>query len=267
MAYTFLNSFNDEISDSSEQVETSKEPITDTHIVDRVCNLSDGTISVKPDVTGVGIIGRGRARAISGGIITQGMVHGGASIISSNIVTHVLTDSSEMILKSDSFPFNLLKSKTLIIAPLTEPFLTCDRDVHALSVIGDSIPEHGRIGTPLVNKKIWSGDDNFSVRSDISEADKFDTAVQKSSTDERNTESSRIEEGSLESICPKIIKESNSSERINLANSLSIETPKLVSFGHPPMQTYNVGHPIDGIFVTRVVDQNRICGSTDRISL
>ena len=47
-AYTFLNSWNDEISDSTEQVETSKDPIkdtqtskeqiTDTHIVDRVCN-------------------------------------------------------------------------------------------------------------------------------------------------------------------------------------------------------------------------------------
>ena len=29
-AYTFLNSFNDDISDSSKQVKTSKEPIKDT---------------------------------------------------------------------------------------------------------------------------------------------------------------------------------------------------------------------------------------------
>ena len=33
-AYTFLNSFNDDISDSSKQVETSKEPIKDTHVHD-----------------------------------------------------------------------------------------------------------------------------------------------------------------------------------------------------------------------------------------
>ena len=49
-AYTFLNSWNDDISDSIKQVETSKEPIkitqrskepiTDTHILDRVRNLS-----------------------------------------------------------------------------------------------------------------------------------------------------------------------------------------------------------------------------------
>ena len=48
------------------------------------------------------------------------------------------------------------------------------------------------------------------------------------------------------------------SEQMNLANYLGIETPKLVSFGHPPMQTDNVGHLIDGIVTTRVVNQNRI---------
>ena len=64
-----------------------------------------------------------------------------------------------------------------MIAPPTEPFLSCDRDVRASSEIGDSRPEHGRIGTPFVNENIWSGDDNFSVRSDVDEANKLDTAV------------------------------------------------------------------------------------------
>ena len=50
-AYTFFNPYEDEISDSSKQVESSKEPITDNHIVDRVCNFLDGTISVHSDVT------------------------------------------------------------------------------------------------------------------------------------------------------------------------------------------------------------------------
>ena len=83
-----------------------------------------------------------------------------------------------MILKSNSFPFNPLKSKTLLIAPLVEPFLTSYRNVRASSEIGDSRSEHGRIGTPFVNKKTWSGDDNFSVRSDVGELDNLDTAIQ-----------------------------------------------------------------------------------------
>ena len=41
-AYTFLNSYDDEISDSSKQVETSKDPIKDTHVHD----TSVGTNSV-----------------------------------------------------------------------------------------------------------------------------------------------------------------------------------------------------------------------------
>ena len=132
------------------------------------------------------------------------------------------------------------------------------------SEIGDSSPERGRIGTPFVNKKIWSGNDAFSVRSDVGELDKLDTYVQQSSTDERNTASSRIEEGSLESICPKIIEETNSSERMNLANSLLVQTPNLVSFRHPLMQTDNIGHPINSIAANIVMEQDGIWRTTDR---
>ena len=95
-AYTFLNSYDDEISDSSKQVEASKEPIKYTHNF----NTSVGTTSVDSDVTGVRIIGGG------GRSITQGMISGGTSIISCNFITHVLTGSSKMILKSNAFPLS-----------------------------------------------------------------------------------------------------------------------------------------------------------------
>ena len=51
---------------------------------------------------------------------------------------------------------------------------------------------------------------------------------------------------------------------MNLANSLGVHTPKLVSFRHPPMQTDNVGHRSDGSVATRVVDQDGIWRPTDR---
>ena len=51
---------------------------------------------------------------------------------------------------------------------------------------------------------------------------------------------------------------------MNLANSLGVQTPKLVSFRHLPMQTDNVGHRSDGSVATRVVDQDRIWRPTDR---
>ena len=116
-----------------------------------------------------------------------------------------------------------------------------------------------------MNKDISSGDKVLStVRRDVSEADKLDTAVQRSSTDKRNTAPSRIEEGSPKIIFPEIVEESNSSERMNLTNSLGVQTPKLVSFRHPPMQKDNVGHRSDGSVATRVVDQYRIWRPTDR---
>ena len=51
---------------------------------------------------------------------------------------------------------------------------------------------------------------------------------------------------------------------MNLANSLLVHTPKLVHFGHPPMDTDNVGHQSNGSVATRVVDQDGILRPTDR---
>ena len=51
---------------------------------------------------------------------------------------------------------------------------------------------------------------------------------------------------------------------MNLANSVLVQNPKLVSFRHPPMQKENVGNPINSIAATRVMEQNGIRRSTDR---
>ena len=51
---------------------------------------------------------------------------------------------------------------------------------------------------------------------------------------------------------------------MNLRNSAIIDTPKLVSFGHPPMDTDNVGYWIDGIVATRIEDPDKIWRPTDR---
>ena len=178
---------------------------------------------------------------------------------------HGLTNSSKMTLKSNLFGFDPLKAQTLVIAPLTEPFLTSDRDVRATGLIVDSSPNHSSICNPFMNKDIWSRDDALStVQSDVGEFHKIDTSVLRSLTDKRNTAPSRIEEGSLESIFPKIAEESNSSEQMNLANSVLVQNPNLVSFRHPPMQTDNVGNPIDSIAATRVMDQDGIWRPTDR---
>ena len=86
-----------------------------------------------PIVTGFGIIGKGGPRAISGGIHTQIIIQGGKNIISSDVITHVLTNPDQVSLESDSFPFKPLKVETLMVASLDEPFLESDGNVRLTS--------------------------------------------------------------------------------------------------------------------------------------
>ena len=83
-----------------------------------------------------------------------------------------------MIFKMDTFTLNPSKSQMLMIASLDKSTLSSNRIVRTSSDIGNSRIDHGRIGTPIVKKKIWSVDDNLNVRSDVGEADKIDTIVQ-----------------------------------------------------------------------------------------
>ena len=181
-----------------------------------------------------------------------------------NVVTDVLTDSSKTIFRNDTFPLDPYKSQTLVIASQNEPTLSCNRIVCASSDIGNTRIYHGSIGTPIVNKNIWSEDDNFRVKIDVDEGDKLNTIVQRYPTNERSTASLQNEEEIIASIFYKIVKESNSSKRMKLANSLSIESPKLVHFGHPPIYTKNVGNLLDGIVATRIENSDGIWRRTDR---
>ena len=98
----------------------------------------------------------------------------------------------------------------------------------------------------------------------MGEANKLDTSVQKSPTNERNTASPQIEEENLKRVLSKIVEESNSRERIKLANSAIIEPPKLGSFRHTPMETDNVGSRLDGIVTTRIENSYGIWRRTAR---
>ena len=106
------------------------------------------------------------------------MISRGTGIFKSNVITDVLTDSSKMILKTDTFPLDPCKSQTLVIASQNKPMLICNRIVRELSDVGNSRIYHGRIGTPIMNKNILSEEENFRVKIDVDKADKLDIIVQ-----------------------------------------------------------------------------------------
>ena len=150
-----------------------------------------------------------------------------------------------------------------MVAPLNEPFLESDGDVRSTSIIGESRPDQSRIVAPGMNEDISSRNDvRSTVRSYVGEADKMDTAVQRSSSDKWDTAPLRIVEVSSKGIFPEIVEKSDSSERMNLANSLGVQTPKLVLIRHMPMQTDNVGERRGGVVTTRIADQDGIWGLT-----
>ena len=83
----------DTISDLKKTVDASNDPITDTHIVEGINNLSVGIVSAEPAVIGFGIIRHG---------ITQGVINGSTDI-GSNIVTEILMNSSKQLLETNTF--------------------------------------------------------------------------------------------------------------------------------------------------------------------
>ena len=82
----------DTISDSSKQVDARNDPIKETHIVDRVHNVSVGVGPLKPDVIRIGIIEQG---------INQRIINGDTNI-DTNLVTNVLTNSSRQLFNTNS---------------------------------------------------------------------------------------------------------------------------------------------------------------------
>ena len=97
-----------------------------------------------------------------------------------------------------------------------------------------------------------------TVRSDVLVADKLDTTVEAFTTDKRNTAPPRILECALKSIFVKDIKQFESSSKMNLANSVRVQTPDLVSFRDPPVNTDNVTDGRSGGVVTSIADKDRI---------
>ena len=114
-----------------------------------------------------------------------------------------------------------------------------------------------------MNEYISIRDDvRSTVRSDVGEADKLEAAVQQSFSDEWNAAPSWIVEGSPKSIFREIVEKSDSSKRMNLANSLSVQTPELVLLRHTLMQTDNVGERRSGGVATRIANKDGIWNPT-----
>ena len=88
--------------------------------------------------------------------------------------------------------------------------------------------------------------------------EKLNTTVEAFTSNERNTESSGIIESAPESVFVKKSEQFDSSGQVNFANSVPVESPDLVSFRDPPVETHNVTDGGTGIVATSIADKDWI---------
>ena len=88
--------------------------------------------------------------------------------------------------------------------------------------------------------------------------EKLDTTVEAFTSNERNTESSGIIESAPESVFVKKSEQFDSSGRVNFANSVPVESPDLVSFRDPPVETHNKTDGRIGGVATSIADKDRV---------
>ena len=143
------------------------------------------TLTENPVVTELDFIGQGGPRAISGGTHNQSIIEGGENIVHGDVITHMLTNPTQVLLESDYFPFDPEQANTTMVTSLVEALLTSNGNIRSASILGASRTNQSRIVAPGMHKYISSRDDiRSTVRNDVGEADKLDTTVDGYSTDE-----------------------------------------------------------------------------------
>ena len=257
--------------DQIKDTPTLKTPITGSYLGKRLCQSESGPTDTSPVVTEpltltentvvteLDFIGKGVPRAISGGTHNQSSIEEGENIVHGDVITHMLMNPIQVSLGSDSFPFNPEQAKTLTVISLVEDLLKSNGTILSASILGASRTNQSRIFPPGVHEDISSRDDiQSTVHNDVGKADKLDAVVEGSLTNEGNTAYSRIEESTPKIIFRKGIKKLDSSDWMNLAKSLRVQTPDLISFRDLTIQTDNILDRRSGGVTTRIANKDGI---------
>ena len=162
------------ISDSNKQVDPRIDPMAETHIVDRFLKLSVGVGLFKPAVIGV---------------------------IIKYLVTNFQENSRMELSINRLSPLNTDTSKAIVIS-LEYKSAGVDRNTLSCTPSDRTIWNHSRIGTPGVNKGVFSPTRGkiFSFAKWTGNIEPLDTSVHRFATQERNLDFSRIEKVGVKSL-------------------------------------------------------------------
>ena len=185
--------------------------------------------------------------------------------IGSNLVTNVLTNSRKILFEMNMFQLNTLQYEALVIGTQNEFVKSNNRIICTPSDSRNIRGVHiSRMYTPGVNTDIWSVIETTSnVLSCTDNVEEFDSIVHSSTTEERNLESSQIKEVGVKSIFSEIGKDPDPSVRVNLTKSVLSESPKLITLGHPTVETADIRN-LDFVTATRAKNLNGLRRGRER---
>ena len=107
------------------------EPLT---LTENPFNLEPPTEN--PVVAELDLIGQGGPRAVSGETHTQSIIEGRENIVHADVITHMLTNPTQVSLGSDSFPFDPEQAQTLLVTSLIEALLLSNGNIRSASILG-----------------------------------------------------------------------------------------------------------------------------------
>ena len=89
----------------------------------------------------------------------QSIIEGGENIFHDDVITHMLTNPTQVLLGSDYFPFDPEQAKTLMVTSLVEALLTSNGNIRLASILGASRTNQSRIFYPGMHEDISGRDD------------------------------------------------------------------------------------------------------------
>ena len=95
-------------------------------------------LTENPVVTELDLIGQGGPRAVSGENHTQSIIEGRKKIFHDDVITHMLTNPTQVSLGSHYFPFDPEQAQTLMVTSLIEAHLASNGNIRSTSILGAS---------------------------------------------------------------------------------------------------------------------------------
>ena len=119
----------------SESGPTDKNPVVREPLTITEHPFNPEPLTENQVVTELDLIGQGGPRAVSGETHTQSNIEGRENIVHADVITHMLTNPTQVLLGSDYFPFDPEQAQTLMVTSLIEALLASNGNIRSTIIL------------------------------------------------------------------------------------------------------------------------------------